>query len=124
MKLLHQKSGLSEENPFGNEFLSLRSIEHPHVVRLVGYCHEIQHKYVEYKGKLRFSQYIYSALCFEYLQGGSLDKYLRGKEHLVSDYCFCVSREPILNLNCDSFSTVLVMLKILMTMTGLRVTTS
>jgi hypothetical protein len=91
VKRLHHEAGLPEDNPFGNEFPNLMSIEHPHVVRLVGYCFEIQHKNVEYNGKLQFSQCIHRALCFEYLQGGSLEKYLKGKVHFISDYCFCVS---------------------------------
>ncbi|XP_066361901.1 uncharacterized protein [Miscanthus floridulus] len=33
-------------------------------------------EHVEYNGKLRFSQRTYRAICLEYLQGGSLDRYL------------------------------------------------
>ncbi|XP_066357682.1 uncharacterized protein [Miscanthus floridulus] len=85
VKLLHQMQGF-EEDPFGSEFVNLMSIKHPHVVRLVGYCYEIQHKHVNYKGMLRFSQYIYRALCFEYLQGGSLDRYLDACDKGSRDY--------------------------------------
>jgi len=51
-------------------------LQHQNIIRLVGYCYEIAHKVMEYNG-----QYVYAgaeerALCFEYLQGGSLDKHL------------------------------------------------
>lgn len=88
-----------EEDPFGSEFVNLMSIKHPHVVRLVGYCYEIQHKHVNYKGMLRFSQYIYRALCFEYLQGGSLDRYLDGKMHyhLIRLFPYMFNKKWFLN---------------------------
>ena len=61
-------------------------LQHQNIIRLVGYCYEIAHKVMEYNG-----QYVYAgaeerALCFEYLQGGSLDKHLSGMIVLYFDY--------------------------------------
>ncbi|XP_044443855.1 uncharacterized protein [Triticum aestivum] len=61
---------------FENECDKLIKIKHPNIVRLVGYCYETQHKYVEYKGVLQFAHHICRILCFEYLQGGSLENHL------------------------------------------------
>uniref|UniRef100_A0ACD5ZFE9 Uncharacterized protein n=1 Tax=Avena sativa TaxID=4498 RepID=A0ACD5ZFE9_AVESA len=76
VKMLHNDLAF-EDKTFENEFANLMRINHPNIVRLIGYCYETQHKHVEYKGELRFSQYTYRILCFEYMQGGSLDKYLK-----------------------------------------------
>ncbi|XP_037441871.1 receptor-like cytoplasmic kinase 176 [Triticum dicoccoides] len=50
--------------------------QHQNIVRLVGYCHEIRHKCVEHNGKYVLAMVEDRALCFEYLEGGSLDEYL------------------------------------------------
>nr|XP_051199608.1 cysteine-rich receptor-like protein kinase 26 [Lolium perenne] len=100
VKRLHHEAGLPEaNNPFGNEFLNLMSIENPHVVRLVGYCFEIQHKNVEYEGKLCFSQYMHKALCFEYLQGGSLEKYLKDSHDYDWPMCYNIIKGICEGLN-------------------------
>ena len=78
MKLLHEIIG-ADESQFENEFSNLLSINHPHIVKLIGHCYEMHKEHVEYNGKLRFSQRTYRAICLEYLQGGSLDRYLTGK---------------------------------------------
>ena len=77
VKMLYDMPGLEEEQ-FLNEFNNLASLQHPNIVRLVGYCHEIQNKCVEHNGRLVFAERICRALCFEYMCYGSLDKYLSG----------------------------------------------
>lgn len=77
-KLYNKHLGLDDDKQFTNECTNLMRLQHQNIVRLVGYYYEIAHKVVEYNG-----QYIYAgveerALCFEYLQGGSLDKHLSG----------------------------------------------
>ncbi|KAM3346843.1 hypothetical protein ACQJBY_021055 [Aegilops geniculata] len=51
-------------------------VQHQNIVRLVGYCYEIAHKAVEHNGRYVLASVEDRALCFEYLQGGSLDKHL------------------------------------------------
>lgn len=77
VKMLYDMPGL-EEKQFLNEFSNLARLQHPNIVEIVGYCHEIQNKYVEYNGRLVFAERIHRALCFEYMHHGSLDKHLSG----------------------------------------------
>ena len=77
-----------DKTPFVNEFFNILRIKHPNVVRFVGYCYETHHKPVEHNGVLLFCQHISRILCFELLQGGSLDKYLNGKMHKVQIISF------------------------------------
>jgi len=75
VKKLHPLHGLDDKE-FDNEFRNLREIRHPNVVRLLGYCYESRHKFVKHNGDLVRAQEIERALCFEYMQGGSLDKHI------------------------------------------------
>lgn len=75
VKKLHPIHGLDDKE-FDNEFRNLREIRHPNVVRLLGYCYESRHKFVKHNGDLVRAQEIERALCFEYMQGGSLDKHI------------------------------------------------
>ena len=77
VKKLHPRHGLDDKE-FDNEFRNLREIRHPNVVRLLGYCYESRHKFVKHNGDLVRAQEIERALCFEYMQGGSLDKHISG----------------------------------------------
>jgi interleukin-1 receptor-associated kinase 1/coatomer subunit beta' len=77
VKVLHDMPGFEEEQ-FLKEFNNLAKLQHPNIVRLVGYCYEIQKQYVEHKGRLVLAERFYRALCFEYMHHGSLDKYLSG----------------------------------------------
>ncbi|KAJ1274406.1 hypothetical protein BS78_05G059300 [Paspalum vaginatum] len=51
-------------------------LQHENIVRLIGYCYEISHKLEKYKGQFVYAGVEEKVLCFEYLQGGSLDKHL------------------------------------------------
>ncbi|KAF8730984.1 hypothetical protein HU200_016863 [Digitaria exilis] len=77
--MLHNMPGLDEEQ-FLNEFKNLSRLQHPNIVRLVGYSHEIQKTIVNHKGRWIFGERIRMALCFEYMHSGSLD------EHLSDEY--------------------------------------
>ncbi|CAN6380793.1 unnamed protein product [Urochloa humidicola] len=80
VKMLKDTPGLEEEQ-FLNEFNNLARLQHPNIVRLIGYCYETQKQYVEYDGRLLFAELIRRALCFEYMPYGSLDKYLTDEYH-------------------------------------------
>ncbi|XP_022685272.1 uncharacterized protein LOC101779165 [Setaria italica] len=75
VKMLHYMLGFEEEQ-FLKEFNNLARLQHPNIVRLVGYCYDVQKNIVEYEGRLVFAERIYRALCFEYMHHGSLDKYV------------------------------------------------
>ncbi|KAL6640392.1 hypothetical protein ACP70R_021515 [Stipagrostis hirtigluma subsp. patula] len=69
---------------FKREFENLWRLKHQNVVQLLGYCYEIRLEYVELgDGKTVFAQNIYRALCFEYMQNGSLQKHLSDEYHGV-----------------------------------------
>uniref|UniRef100_A0A453T3T4 Protein kinase domain-containing protein n=1 Tax=Aegilops tauschii subsp. strangulata TaxID=200361 RepID=A0A453T3T4_AEGTS len=79
VKILYDMPGIDDEQ-FQNEFNNLTRLRHQNIVRLVGYCHNIQEIQVEYKGKLVLAEKTHRALCLEYMSNGSLDKYLSGNE--------------------------------------------
>uniref|UniRef100_A0A804P0Y5 Protein kinase domain-containing protein n=1 Tax=Zea mays TaxID=4577 RepID=A0A804P0Y5_MAIZE len=61
-----------------NEVSSLIDLNHRNIVKLFGYCNEIQRKLVESHGTYVFADTEERILCYEYLPRGSLDKYLYG----------------------------------------------
>lgn len=76
VKKLYHTPGLVDEQ-FKKEFDSLMRVQHPNIIRLVGYCYETREKYI----KIETGEYIWAkrqerALCFEFLRRGSLDKIL------------------------------------------------
>lgn len=61
---------------FENEFNNLMMAQHQNIVRLIGYCYDLGHQHVLHNGKHIFALVEEKFLCFEYLQGGSLDKHI------------------------------------------------
>ncbi|KAF6991104.1 hypothetical protein CFC21_008221 [Triticum aestivum] len=76
VKLLHNNMRAIDDEQFKQEFNNLMMLNHPNIIRLVGYCYETQHQHMEFQGKLIFVEMTYRALCFEYMHKGSLQKYL------------------------------------------------
>jgi serine/threonine protein kinase len=66
----------NDDAQFLCEFENLMRIDHENIVKLVGYCYETQHKPQQYFGRTIFTDQTYRALCFEYMENGSLQKYL------------------------------------------------
>ncbi|CAN6180480.1 unnamed protein product [Urochloa humidicola] len=81
VKILHDTPRNHDEEQFLNEFNNLASLQHPNIVRLIGYCHETQKKYVNYNGGQIFAERIRRALCLEYMQYGSLEKRISDEHH-------------------------------------------
>lgn len=75
LKKLHSMPGL-DDMQFRNEFNNLVRAQHRNITRLVGYCYNIGHERVKFEGEYVFALVEKRVLCFEYLQGGSLDKYI------------------------------------------------
>ncbi|XP_048538574.1 cysteine-rich receptor-like protein kinase 8 isoform X2 [Triticum urartu] len=73
LKKLNYVPGL-DDTQFRNEFSNLMRAEHPNITRLVGYCYHQGHQVIEHQGGHIFALVVERVLCFEYLQGGSLDK--------------------------------------------------
>lgn len=77
VKILHDMPEFDDnEKQFEKEFNNLTRLQHQNIVRLVGFCYEIQKQCVEYNKRTVLAEKIHRALCFEYMPNGSLDKYL------------------------------------------------
>lgn len=66
-----------DDKLFQDEVACLIRAKHRNIVRLLGYCADTQGKFTEYKGELVMAKVRARLLCFEYVSGGSLDKYLK-----------------------------------------------
>ncbi|CAM0958582.1 unnamed protein product [Alopecurus aequalis] len=75
VKLLHPVLAL-DDTLFNREVGNLLRVQHKNIVQLLGYCHEIRSEFVEHNGQNVWCKHIYAVICFEYFQGGSLDKHL------------------------------------------------
>ncbi|WVZ51270.1 hypothetical protein U9M48_002427 [Paspalum notatum var. saurae] len=76
VRKLHLKR-LVNEQEFKNDFINkLSRVQHQHTIHLIGYCHHIANVRVEHNGEYVSARVEERALCFEYLQGESLDKHL------------------------------------------------
>ena len=61
---------------FENEVNHLMMLAHRHIVRLVGYCYEIQVR--EHRGRHIQAATAEKVLCYEYMPNGSLDNMIYG----------------------------------------------
>ncbi|CAM0880198.1 unnamed protein product [Alopecurus aequalis] len=61
---------------FENEVHHLMRLNHPNIVRFMGYCFETKKLYANYEGKKVFADESEMLLCLEYLPRGSLDGYI------------------------------------------------
>ncbi|KAM0826995.1 hypothetical protein ACQ4PT_068486 [Festuca glaucescens] len=73
VKVLHKITGVDDKE-FHKEFDNLRGLKHPNVVELVGFCNESEEELVLFEGKQVTAERLRLALCFEYVQNGSLKK--------------------------------------------------
>ncbi|VAH40100.1 unnamed protein product [Triticum turgidum subsp. durum] len=76
VKLLHNYIPGLEDEQFEKEYHNLANLQHNNIVRLVGYSHETRREFLPYNGDLVLADITQRALCFEYMQNGSLDKFL------------------------------------------------
>jgi serine/threonine protein kinase len=84
--MLHNNMPEIDDEQFQREFENLMRLDHHNIVRLVGYCYETQHLAMPYKGRTIFAERTYRALCFEYMQNGSLQKHISG---MMTLYFLC-----------------------------------
>ncbi|KAJ1265022.1 hypothetical protein BS78_08G046200 [Paspalum vaginatum] len=75
-KLRDSVTDLDQNKQFQNEFDNLRKLKHQNIVRLFGYCYEIERKHMEYNGINVLVEHTHRALCLEYLHNGSLQNHL------------------------------------------------
>ncbi|KAM0842816.1 hypothetical protein ACQ4PT_058119 [Festuca glaucescens] len=75
VKMLRPMLGLDDDQ-FEKEYHNLEGLRHQNIVRLVGYCNETRREFVSFQGKRVLSEVTHRALCFEFMQNGSLDSCL------------------------------------------------
>ncbi|CAL4985694.1 unnamed protein product [Urochloa decumbens] len=75
VKVLRDMAALDDKD-FKNEFQNLAKLDHQNIVQLVGYCNESEDHVVEQDGRQFTAQKLHKALCFEYVDNGSLNKYI------------------------------------------------
>jgi serine/threonine protein kinase len=89
VKKLYDMPGLDEEN-FQNEFKNHTRLSHKNIVRLVGYCHDVQEVTVKHEGNFIVAERINRALCLEYMSNGSLNEYLSGNDDDILFLLVCM----------------------------------
>jgi len=83
---------LSSHQTFGPNFdecINHMNVRHPNIIQLIGYCFEVDKVCYEYSnGKRVLADMEKRALCLEYIQGGSLDRYI-SEEPCRLNWCIC-----------------------------------
>jgi disease resistance protein RPM1 len=79
VKRLKEDSPVAREKAFNKEVEHIMALQHENLAKLVGFCREVQAKVVRSNGKYTVADHSETLLCYEYLPGGSLDKYIFGK---------------------------------------------
>ncbi|XP_047051552.1 putative disease resistance protein RGA1 [Lolium rigidum] len=99
-KLIYKPPDHDSKKQFHNECTNLMRVQHHNIVRLVGYCYETYHQLVEYGGNYVFAEQNKRALCFEYLEGGSLDKHISDEPcRLDWDVCYKIIKGVCVGLD-------------------------
>lgn len=68
-----------DDKAFDNEFGNLMSVQHANIVRLLHYCYETTRTHIKQNDKYFLAEVTDRALCFEYMQGGSLSQHISDK---------------------------------------------
>jgi len=99
-KLRDMSQDLDGEEQFLNECTNLTKVQHQNIVRLVGYCYETCRQLEEYGGKHVLAEVNERALCFKYMEGGSLENYVSDKPcTLAWDICYKIIKGVCEGLN-------------------------
>ncbi|TVU26829.1 hypothetical protein EJB05_29394, partial [Eragrostis curvula] len=65
-----------DDKLFEREFVSMMRVRHKNIVRLLGYCADTQGRVSNFNGKNVLVEERQRFLCFEFMPGGALDKYI------------------------------------------------
>jgi serine/threonine protein kinase len=66
------------DEQFQREVTSLLNVSHKNIVRFIGFCSHTVHKAVHHEGQYVYAENRDRLLCFEYINKGSLEKYITG----------------------------------------------
>jgi hypothetical protein len=67
-----------DDKEFHKEFNNLKGLKHPNIVELVGFCNEWVEEPAVLEGQQITAERLRTALCFEYVHNGSLNKHISG----------------------------------------------
>ncbi|XP_047057712.1 G-type lectin S-receptor-like serine/threonine-protein kinase At1g11330 [Lolium rigidum] len=76
VKKLKKSNAGMDDKELMDEVQHAMYICHPNIVKLEGYCYQIEKELVLCNGSYIFADEVHRLLCFEYLPNGSLDKYI------------------------------------------------
>ncbi|XP_066361555.1 receptor like protein kinase S.2-like, partial [Miscanthus floridulus] len=88
VKKIGENSLLPPRKQFESEVNNLMVFMHENIVRLLGYCHEAQKKVIQHNGRYILVEVVERYLCYEYVQNGSLGKYIFGESRIDWATCF------------------------------------
>ncbi|KAK3139600.1 hypothetical protein QOZ80_5AG0385890 [Eleusine coracana subsp. coracana] len=75
VKVLRDGAAL-DDKAFRNEFQNVARIEHKNIVKFLGYCNDPEELIVDHDGTKVRAEKMHKALCFEYVDNGSLHEYI------------------------------------------------
>ncbi|XP_037463247.1 receptor like protein kinase S.2-like isoform X1 [Triticum dicoccoides] len=87
VKKLHKLQKIDDKQ-FHSRYRDLVGVSHKNVLGLIGYGHESRSKYMNSEGELDFVSISDRVLCFEYVQGKSLDRHI-ADESCELDWPIC-----------------------------------
>jgi hypothetical protein len=85
VKLLNSRHRVDDEQ-FYRDCKNLATFKHQNIVNLVGFCIETEEVIAESNGKVIGAVNMYTALCYEYLCNGPLQRYISGNAPIPSYY--------------------------------------
>jgi len=77
VKVLRYFSAFDPEH-FQAEVETVARFRHENIIQLAGYCYETEQTILPHKGRFVIADSIHSAICFEYLQNGSIERHILG----------------------------------------------
>lgn len=89
MKKLAENAPVAPEKQFKIGVGNLMAMQHPNIVRILGYCREPQRKVIEQSGRYIIVDVVESLLYYEYVPNGNLEKYISDASASRPDWKTC-----------------------------------
>uniref|UniRef100_A0A804P0W6 non-specific serine/threonine protein kinase n=1 Tax=Zea mays TaxID=4577 RepID=A0A804P0W6_MAIZE len=89
VKKLAENAPVAPEKQFKIGVGNLMAMQHPNIVRILGYCREPQRKVIEQSGRYIIVDVVESLLYYEYVPNGNLEKYISDASASRPDWKTC-----------------------------------